>query len=496
MENFIAGMGKGCIFAAHLKFNTMVKIKFRLSSKPKQILLKDSKKTLPSYQVLVRLRHGAGGAIDLNGKTKVFALKSCTDFSGNKKVLWDNKNGEPKDPNWQEYDNVKKEEKQFQDDIANEVKSVKEKLFALKSEIEDAFKDAGSGKNPLPKDWLEKLLHKEEPKQEETEQQLTFFDHFNKYLADKKFAAHRETEYRVLERILKRYELYSGQELTFDNVTGDTLRDFEKYLYSEHNLYKDGKLDDIMKSVPESRKPQPRGENAVCDLMKKFRAFFRWANGLSKSERLTDNNPFDNYTMPQEKYGTPYYITIDERKQLYNAQLREPYATQRDIFVFQCLIGCRVSDLWSMTKENIINGKVQYIPSKTKDEKPETVTVPLTTTAKEILDRYKDWGGKSLFPFTSQQHYNLAIKEMFKMAGLDRVVTVLNPTTREEEKRPLYEVASSHMARRTFVGNLYKQVKDPNLICPMSGHKVGSKAFARYRAIDEDLMKETVNLLD
>ena len=79
---------------------------------------------------------------------------------------------------------------------------------------------------------------------------------------------------------------------------------------------------------------------------------------------------------------------------------------------------------------------------------------------------------------------------------MNRVVTVLNPTTREEEKHPLFEVASSHMARRTFVGNLYKQIKDPNLICPMSGHKEGSRAFARYREIDEELMKETVNLLE
>ena len=44
----------------------------------------------------------------------------------------------------------------------------KDKLFALKSEIEEAFKEAGGGKgnDPLPKDWLENLLSKEEPKEE------------------------------------------------------------------------------------------------------------------------------------------------------------------------------------------------------------------------------------------------------------------------------------------------------------------------------------------
>ena len=75
------------------------------------------------------------------------------------------------------------------------------------------------------------------------------------------------------------------------------------------------------------------------------------------------------------------------------------------------------------------------------------------------------------------------------------MVTVLDQQTRQEIQRPLYEVASSHMARRTFIGNIYKKVKDPNLVGTLSGHKEGSKAFARYRTIDDEMKKELVNLL-
>ena len=85
---------------------------------------------------------------------------------------------------------------------------------------------------------------------------------------------------------------------------------------------------------------------------------------------------------------------------------------------------------------------------------------------------------------------------MFLGAGLTRIVTVINPTTREEEKRPLNELASSHLARRCFVGNLYKQVKDPNLVGALSGHKEGSKAFARYREIDEGMKQDLVKMLE
>jgi hypothetical protein len=52
------------------------------------------------------------------------------------------------------------------------------------------------------------------------------------------------------------------------------------------------------------------------------------------------------------------------------------------------------------------------------------------------------------------------------------------------------------MARRTFVGNLYKQVKDPNLVASMSGHAPGSKAFARYRTIDDEMKIELIGLID
>ena len=195
----------------------------------------------------------------------------------------------------------------------------------------------------------------------------------------------------------------------------------------------------------------------------------------------------------------PYYITLEERDKIADRDFsfKKSLEVQRDIFIFQCLIGCRVSDLMELTPENIINGAVEYMPNKTKGERPEVVRVPLNSRAKALVRKYKGVDEKGrLFPFISTQKYNQAIKVIFTLCGITRVVTVLNPKTGEEERKPLNEIASSHMARRTFVGNLYKKVKDPSLVGALSGHKEGSKAFARYRDIDEDMKKELVNLLD
>lgn len=66
----------------------------------------------------------------------------------------------------------------------------------------------------------------------------------------------------------------------------------------------------------------------------------------------------------------------------------------------------------------------------------------------------------------------------------------------EPEVRPIYEVMSSHSARRAFSGNMYDKIQDPNLICALTGHKEGSKSFARYRKIDEDTNRKTISLLE
>ena len=54
----------------------------------------------------------------------------------------------------------------------------------------------------------------------------------------------------------------------------------------------------------------------------------------------------------------------------------------------------------------------------------------------------------------------------------------------------------NYMARREVVGGLYHKIQVPNAIGSMSGHAEGSKAFARYREVDEELQREMVSAID
>lgn len=163
--------------------------------------------------------------------------------------------------------------------------------------------------------------------------------------------------------------------------------------------------------------------------------------------------------------------------------------------MFHCYVGCRVGDLYRLTRDNIKDGFLEYMPQKTKKCQAKTVRVPLHEKALKILERY-DAGADRLFPFRQIHTYNLGIRELLKRCGIDRMVTILDTHGYNTVQKPLYEVATSHTARKTFVGNLYRQVPDPNLIASMSGHVEGSRAFSRYRTIDDDMKRRLVEMID
>lgn len=389
------------------------------------------------------------------------------------------------------WDDVKQEIKKralvpddYRDEINTGVSDRKKLLLNIYGEIKD---------DPNPERWYSEIEKRLNPEKHKPKVK-TFFDYFDDYISEQEG---REVYLRVLKRCLQRWEMYEQTKnqsfkLDLTKLKDKDIQRFDKFLQIEYSIQ--DKYPKIYKAVKETRRVSPRGNNARSDHLNKFRAFYKWA----VNKKLTSNNPFDEYAVPQERYGTPYYITIEERNKLLNTDLSDhpQTAIQRDIFVFQCLIGCRVSDLTSLTKSNVKdNGNfIEYIAKKTKKKEPVTVRVPLTDTAKELIEKYS--GGEKLFPFISDPKYNEHIKEAFKLSGLNRLVTVLNPTTGEEEQRPLNEVASSHLARRAFIGNLYKKVKDPNLVASMSGHVEGSRAFARYRAIDDGIKQETIKYLE
>lgn len=461
----------------------MANIIFRLSNKIDKITGKS--------EILIRFYAGRG--LDFRAKSGLYIHGG----------YWDERNGKAKIPTTRANSPEKQE-------LIKELLNLNAELSSLSKDIRESFMIAD--RTSISSEWLNNLIIEREKGKHNIDfltnsaESATdsFFNTFEHFISIQKVSDSRIRHYRVIMRSLKRFNEYYDKNLSFETITPDTLREYASFLRNEYRFVSyDGKgtpyINDplyklVYQAIPECRLPKQRGENTIVGTMTRFHTYIKWAVKRGYLQR----DPFDDYSIGTAIYGTPFFLTKEERNQLYKATFpnNPGLDVQRDIFVFQCFIGCRVGDLMKMKKDNVINDAIEYIPRKGKDGRPIVVRVPLSPTAKEILRRYPHTKNNRLLPFICEQDYNRDIKKMLKLAGIDRTVTTLNSLTREEEKHPIWEVASSHMARRVLIGNLYKELKDPNLIAKLSGHVENSKAFNRYRMIDEDIARETILKLE
>lgn len=402
------------------------------------------------------------------------------------------------------------------------------KLNELKKIILEAF--TNNRKANITSEWLQQIVDKfsHPEKYLMRADRDTFYKLAELYIVKRQLAVSHARVFRVLLREVARYEGFlratepEMSKFTFDInlVTKNDIENFIEYLrheYTYSQLYPqlyEKLLTEYPASVTKGNcKLEDRGENTVIKAAKRLKSLFIWF----LEEGYTKNRPFDGVTIATEKVGSPYYITIDERNKIAETDLGyafdalseeerkgmsklhiPDYTTQRDIFIFQCFVGCRVGDLLTLRPENVVENILVYTPHKTKDNGDQAVQarVPLHEKAQALIKKYKGKDSRGLlFPFTTAQRYNDAIKKIFKLAGITRNVIIRNPKTGENELVPINTVASSHLARRTFIGNAYFKVSDPNLIGKMSGHVDGSRAFKRYRKIEDETLRSVIDMI-
>ena len=141
------------------------------------------------------------------------------------------------------------------------------------------------------------------------------------YLQKKKLSEARDKNFHVLIRALQRYELFITMyekkkfNLDIDNIDAERIEDIESFLRNENILY--NQYPEIYKYILstiyynyKNFKPRAKGNNTIYTLLKRLLTFYNWCN----QQGITDNKPFEKYDkVLGEKYGTPFYITLEER---------------------------------------------------------------------------------------------------------------------------------------------------------------------------------------
>lgn len=352
----------------------------------------------------------------------------------------------------------------------------KNELSALDSFIFDCY-SKNTNAPIADKNWLKSCVlnfHNGTP----AENLLLLTETIKKYTEHTRLSQKRKNQYFCVVNNVLQFEQEIKKKIYINSLSEKDVECFTKFLANEKS--KDGK--------------PIRHQNRINAILRQLRAVCTW----SVKNELATTNPFARLQIQSDIYGTPTFLTIEERNRLYSFPFeiaRE--RVQRDIFVFQCLIGCRVSDLLALKKNNVTpDGFLQYVQQKMLHQTEKTIRVPLTKTAKEIVARYADYDSDKLLPFTSVQRYNDMIKELLKKAEIDRLVLVIDKDTNEKKSVPIYEVSSSHLARRTFMANMYKKVKSERLVCSFTGHSRTSSALSRYTVVDDEMKIELIEKIE
>ena len=395
-------------------------------------------------------------------------------------------------------------QKAFNNKISSAIKKLNENITsegATPNWLKSQLNSLGLSENkefPQMKEDLKTIYLPQRPKKKGGRSLL---DSFKQYLDESTFNDwHRQAQTSVMNR-LQRYEKWISFRtsnpdyvLYLNEMDKEQVEDYASFMEHEHEYYA---------AYPEFyrqfnlRNPKwirAVSKNTISCGLKRLFMFLNWA----VNKGYLQDTSFRNVTADQQIYGTPYYLTIEERDKILYLDLTDSPRLERhrDKFIFQCLIGCRSNDLDLFTWDHISGEFLEYIPHKNLlAGRTQTVRVPLCDKAIEILER-QDPESEYLFRHFCGDLYRQDIKKIVKLAGIERKVTVIDPLTRKAVQKPLYVCASSHLARRTFIGNLYKKIKDPELIASLTGHVEKSMSFIRYRDIDDDIKREVLNLIE
>ena len=257
---------------------------------------------------------------------------------------------------------------------------------------------------------------------------------------------------------------------------------FDEYLYVE----KYPKLYKVEKKRGARRNPDHRASiNTVVYNMKNLQALF---NELEKTDEIM-KSPFRRLTTEKKRavmhtmYDSPVFLRQEEFQKVIDTEVPDKLQGIKDAFILNCCFGCRIGDFSRLSMEKVSVSPegipyIHYIPSKTSgtQETNKEIVTPLIRLAYDIIQRTRfDFGFKITTAGTS--FYNKKVRDLIKACGIDRKVSIYDQEKHDNVYVPLYEEASSKLARKTHVDMMSKvQVN----LYAAGLHREGSSAVNRY----------------
>ncbi|MDR5591203.1 phage integrase SAM-like domain-containing protein [Christiangramia sp. SM2212] len=267
-------------------------------------------------------------------------------------------------------------------------------------------------------------------------------------------------KYETNIRKLKDFEKYKGKRYLISQVNMEFHREFIAYLKDKHHLNYNsiGKYLTIIKTI--------------C--LDAYR---------THNIKINDSILNGNFRATREKNNF-IVLNEDEINKIYEKDLsKNSYLDNaRDWLIIGVWIGARVSDLLTLTKNNIKGEYIEYTAKKTEQK----IVMPLHWQVSETLEKYKGEFPRKI----SSQKFNDYIKKVCSKAGINEMIPGKKREKIGETKEgkniwrkkageyKKSDLVSTHICRRSFATNHYGKLPTP-VIMSATGHKT-EKMFLNY----------------
>lgn len=338
---------------------------------------------------------------------------------------------------------------------------INDQLDALAAATIQIYRDFNLGDIPLEtfrRELEYRMGWKARPAEQVQAPALSFFDFIeHEYLPEKQARAKGTwMGLRGAFHLLKEYATEKrGGVLHYEDLTHRFFADFKKWLHERKG----------------------HGINTAAKFLRRLKQFAR-----ASHERRYHNTTDFLAIRTESAKPTKIALTFQELEALYRLDLTDNPRLERvrDLFLIGAYTGLRFSDFSRIRPEHIEETDGKKLLNITTKKTGQPVSIPLFDIPETLLRKY-DFAAPEISP----QKMNDYLKELGRLAGMTGKVIVTDTAggKRSETVLEKWEMLTTHVARRSFATNFYRDGVQAIVLMQITGHTT-ERQFMQYIAIE------------
>ena len=354
-----------------------------------------------------------------------------------------------------------------------ELKELVVALANIRLRLENAYLKAELNQEKIDKLWFHNILHGEQQKKEGALPD-TLIDYFDYYITIKKSTAALQSvkKWASVRQKIVAYETDRRYKVKIKDVNERFRIDFEEYCKSKEKLSANY-FERVLSFIKTICKHAGQNDLEISPQL----------HGLKAKKEIVHN----------------IYFTREEIELIHRTPMpSEELENSKDWLIISCNTAQRISDFMHFSKDDLVDmvmGAECIKAIKIRQQKTgKLLEIPIFKMVKEIMDKR---GGN--FPTSiSDQRYNVNIKKVCRIVGLDQIVygSRMDKKTKRLIKGqfPKWELVSSHIGRRTFATCQFGHLPNTHIMA-YTGHTTEKQLLAYIGKPQNEVAKLSIQTL-